>query len=82
MTLNAVRNSGGRKPWKDLVGCAFRKIPVLQHGVWVQLGGWSQDQRKVGAVALIQTRQTVPRTVMGRAGMKGGAVLGGKAGGS
>ena len=34
------------------------------------------------AVALIQTRQTVPWTVMGRAGMKGRAVLGGKAGGS
>ena len=64
------------------MGCAFRRIPVLLHGVRVPLGGWSQDQRKARALALIWTRQMVPWTVMGTAGKKGGTVLGGKAGDS
>lgn len=54
----------------------FRKISVLLHGAQAAAGG------KAGAVALIQTRQVVPWTVVGTpAGMEGGAVFGGNAGG-
>lgn len=54
----------------------FRKISVLLRGAQAAAGG------KAGAVALIQTRQGVPWTVVGTpAGLEGGAVLGGNAGG-
>ena len=83
LTLSAVGSSGGQEALGRLSGmCSLERSPCCFVERRLQREGWSQDQRKAGAAVLIQTRQGVPWTVERTpAGLEGGALFGGNAGG-